>query len=93
MTVKVVIETGFINLTPREQQAYREIRTQIGAILTQQDGLEMVLNALVANGSVSTVDEIGRWIKGVEGIDSRDLAALCYGPGRIVTVESTIVDS
>lgn len=93
MTTKLKVETSFVNLTPAGQQAYEEIRTRIGALLAQPNGLDLVLNALVAQGPETTLTDISIWVEGVEDIDSRDLVGFCHGPGRIITVESTIVDS
>lgn len=92
MTVRVAIETSFVNLTPEGQKSYEEIRSQIGALLAKPDGLTLALNALVASGTESTVDEIRHWIEGVESIDSRDLVGFCHGPERIIMVEATLVD-
>ena len=92
MTANVEFETSFMNLTPAEQLNYESIRTQIGAILAQPNGLELVLNALVAQGPETTITEIDLWVNGVQDIDPRDLVAHCCGPERLVTVESTIVD-
>lgn len=93
MTAKIEFETSFMSLTPAEQLDYETIRTQIGAVLAQPNGLELVLNALIAQGPETTITEIGLWVSGVQDIDPRDLAAHCYGPERLITVESTIVDA
>jgi hypothetical protein len=93
MTAKIEVEAKFMNLDPEEQRNYELIRDQVHDILALTNGLELVLNALIANGSDTSLDEIGRWVAGVEDTDKdpRDLVAICYN--RPITVKSTIVDA
>lgn len=92
MTAQEESQVGFMNLNPAEQSNYETVREQVGAILAQPNGLELILNAIVAQGPEFTIDEIDQWVSGVKYIDSREVAALCHGPERLLTVESTTID-
>ncbi|MFI5212660.1 MAG: hypothetical protein ACHQTE_01740 [Candidatus Saccharimonadales bacterium] len=92
--VKVVTEASFMDLSASDQVSYEHLREIVAAIQAQDNGLELILNALVATGPEATFEEIGTWVEGVRGLnfDSRRLTALCHGPERLLTVESRLVD-
>lgn len=80
----------FLDLNDQERQGYIELREQIGAMLNQPNGLQLVLNAIVAKSGETVTQEIYEWLVAVIVIDPRDLNAMCYGippdaPQRIIT--------
>lgn len=80
----------FLDLNDQERQGYIELREQIGAMLNQPNGLQFVLNAIVAKSGETVTQEIYEWLVAVIVIDPRDLNAMCYGippdaPQRIIT--------
>jgi len=93
MTVNIQVEGSICNLTPEGRKAYEKIREQIGAVLAQEDGLNLAMNALIATGPETTTTDMELWLKGVEDIDVRDLVGFCHGPERVFIVETALVDS
>lgn len=93
MEIKIEHEVTFMSLDMDEQQNYVEIREQVRAIQAQNNGLELLLNAIIATGSETTLDEVREWVAGVEeqGINNRDLPGFCHDPARLITVESNLV--
>lgn len=92
--VHIITETSFMNLNPEEQVAYEELRAIIGKLQAQENGLEKILNAVVATGNQATFEEIDTWVQGVKatGYDARSLTQLCHGPERLLSVESRFSD-
>jgi hypothetical protein len=75
-----------LQLEPKEQGEYVELRETVRAIMARECGLELLLNAIVATGPDFTRDTIERWVNGTHSysLNDRDVAAFCYGPERLI---------
>ena len=92
--VRIVTETTFMELTVQEQVTYEELRALVATMQVQPNGLEKILNAMVATGNLSTFDEILTWAQGVNNMryNARDLTQVFHGPERLLTVDSRLVE-
>ena len=67
MTVNIQVEGSICNLTPEGRKAYEKIREQIGAVLAQEDGLNLAMNALIATGPRNDDHRYGALAEGCRG--------------------------